>query len=296
MDSLVTKGQRSCPASLKRMLEGPDYIIVWLVPFAVYLILALLYTYHFMTAPSLCVIMTILGVFGSCAFFIFQGRYEAWFALSIALLPAITAGTFFGLYFYDSYAIFPMFYANSRTYTNVLPSQPSAAVADAGMIVFSSESYVHTNQSVGYITEEGRTYCVAPVRDRSATQHVQFWAVGINCCAEKGGFYCDSTGDAAAHAGVVVFDNDGIFAKSRYDYYERARLKAEAEFSLLSTAKPLYIRWVQDSNLDMLSNHYGNQATLFLVIVSVFYLFLSAGLAYALCGQQQQQKRPVTVV
>ena len=37
--------------------------------------------------------------------------------------------------------IFAQFYKHSRTYTNVVPSEPSASVADAGRIVFTDESH-----------------------------------------------------------------------------------------------------------------------------------------------------------
>ena len=45
-------------------------------------------------------------------------------------------------------------------------------------------------------------YCVAPILDPSSTTRVEFWAVGMDCCAERGDFQCgDATaeGTAAAH-------------------------------------------------------------------------------------------------
>lgn len=274
---------------MKVVLEAPDFLITWLVSFSSFFALVLFYTYSFMTVPSVCIIITALGVFSSFFSFLFRARYRLCFPLAIALLPAVIIGSFLGLYVYDRYTIFPMFYTNSRLYTNVLPSQPSAAVSDAGKIVFSSESYVYSNQSVGFISETGSTYCAAPVLDTSPTLHVQFWAVGIDCCGEKSEFYCDSASNEQAHSGIVVFDNNGFFQQSRHDYYEKARLKAEAEFSLLSAPNPMYIRWVTDGNLNMLSNYYHNQAVILLVISCIIYFGVSAGLAYVL---NDPRKRP----
>eukprot|EP00971_Amphidinium_carterae_P070432 1393170-Amphidinium_carterae.1 len=41
-----------------------------------------------------------------------------------------------------------------------------------------------------------------------------------------------------------VFDNNGYFEEARYKYYQRARDKAEATYSLNSVTRPLYVRWV----------------------------------------------------
>jgi len=202
--------------------------------------------------------------------------------LGTGVLVSVLAGTMFGLYVYDKCAVFPKFYANSRLYTNVVPSQPAAAVFDAGKIVFTSESYVDVARSAGYLTETGYTYCAAPIRDSTSPLQVEFWAVGLGCCNDRGSFSCDSAGDAAAHAGIAVFDNNGFFDKSNYDQYQLAKEKAEASFKLISTPEPLFVRWVTEDNLDMLSNYYKMQTSLLLFMFCIMQLIGLVGLALIL--------------
>jgi len=249
------------------------FLVVWLVPSAVFIFLCLLYTFAFLAVPSVCILASILFGIGSLILFLARKRGPFFFPLAIVSVLAIGSGTFCGLYAFDQFAIFPSFYANSRLYTNVLPSQPSAAVADAGKLVFTSESYVDAQRSVSYVTERGNTYCAAPVRDSGNAPQIEFWAVGIDCCSD-GDFYCDASGEQRAHAGIAVFDNIGFFAASRRDNYEKARQKAESAYAIESSKEPMYIRWVREDNLNMLARQYTVKAAIFLVCVSVAHALI----------------------
>jgi len=267
---------------VSKLFREPVFLILWLVPFASYLFLTLLYSYGFLAVPSVCIIFSVIAGIVSLFFVAFRATNASFLPLGMTICIAGIVGTVLGLFVYDSYAVFPMFYSNTRLYSNVVPSQPSAAVSDAGTLVFSSESRVDTEHSVSYITEQGYTYCVAPVRDTSGTKHVEFWATGIGCCGDAGDFYCDASADPSAHGGIVVFDNTGIFENARRDYYEKARKKAEASFGLLSSEEPMYVRWVKEDNLSMLSRYYRDKAVASIIIVSFVYLAASFGIAFAL--------------
>lgn len=254
------------------------FLIAWLVPFFVFVATSLIWTYAFFSAASFCVLWSLLGASISCILIVTP--LKPWTRpTGIGCLLAFIFASVVGLYLYDSFAIFPKFYGNTRKYTNVVPAEPAGAVADAGKIVFTRESYVDVTQSIGYIMEDGVTYCAAPIRDGSGIERMEFWAVGVGCCSAKGEFYCDAAGDSSAHSGIVVFDNNGYFNEARFDYYEKARRKAEAEYSLQSVFMPVYVRWVKESNLDMLSNQYRDKAILFQVIFCVLWLGISAALA-----------------
>lgn len=259
----------------------PDFLIVFWMPFVVFAVLLLLFSNAFMQLPSVCCILSALAAAGSIFLIVIRNRGHVWFPLGVACLLATGLGTLSGFYVYDQYACFPLFYANSRIYSNVVPSQPSGAVADAGKITFSSETAVDANHSVGYINEKGRIYCVAPVRDKSGSTLIQFWAVGLDCCDSTGGFACDQAADQSAGAGVRVFDNSGFFYDSRKDFYIKARRKAEASFGLVSADAPMYIRWVRQDNLDMLSKEYSGKAVAVLVLFLVLGAVGSALLAFA---------------
>eukprot|EP00439_Symbiodinium_sp_Y106_P022459 s1649_g2.t1 len=79
----------------------------------------------------------------------------------------------------------------SMTYENVVPSENSAIVADAGRVSFATEAFLDQRRSVGFAAEDGHTYCVAPVASRvSRAAEVNFWAVGVDCCSLQGHFEC----------------------------------------------------------------------------------------------------------
>mmetsp|Transcript_112985 Transcript_112985/g.326452 ORF Transcript_112985/g.326452 Transcript_112985/m.326452 type:complete len:337 (+) Transcript_112985:82-1092(+) len=258
----------------------PDFVIVWLMPWAVFAFLVLLFENGFMNFPSACILLTALAASGSIFLLLIMHKGHVWLPLGTGCLLASLLGAVVGLYVYDQYACFPMFYANSRIYTNVVPSQPSGAVADAGKITFSSETAVDTNHSVGFMSEKGSTFCVAPVRDKSGSTLIQFWAVGVDCCGSVGDFICDDAADANADAGIRVFDNNGFFYDSRKDFYIKARRKAEATYGLVSAEAPMYIHWVRQGSLDMLAQQYASKAASSTFCFLVVYLMGSGLFAY----------------
>jgi len=276
------EASKSLAVSAKHALSSFSFQIIALVPFLTFLTVELLYSLGFLAIPSVCILVTIFGVVASWILMLMWRRGALFGPVGFSCCAAVLIGTLLGLFFYDQYAIFPKFYRNSAIYANVVPTQPSAAVADAGKIVFTHDSTVDTNHSVGFITEQGSTYCAAPIRDNNPMTRVEFWAVGIDCCGELGDFTCDSAGNPDAHAGIVVFDNNGFFTSSRHDYYDKARLKAEAQWSLLSRPSPLYVRWVAQTELTMLENYYTVQLIVALVVTPVLYLGASCGLAFLL--------------
>lgn len=246
-----------CRARLWDLLQRPDFLTVWLIPTAIYLVTSLLWGYQFLYRPSACILWTAAGVL-YCAGLLWLKEVDRhiYTPMGSLGLPAFLVGSLIGLYLYDHCIIYTEFYANSRLYTNVVPGQPAAAVMDAGKVTFSPEAFVDTAQSAGAVDESGTTYCAAPVRDGSGIRRLEFWAVGMGCCGDFGEFTCDAAGDPNAKAGIIVFDNNGYFGESRYEHYERARLKAQAQFSLQSVSSSAYVRWVHHSELDKLAREY----------------------------------------
>jgi hypothetical protein len=193
-------------------------------------------------------------------------------------MAAIASGASLGLYCYGSYGYFAMLYDHSRTYENVVPSTSGLAVADAGRIVFEAGAKVDQSQAVGYGDATGDRYCVAPIRGPSsdAKSHVEFWAVGINCCGWLGEFTCDDAADANARSGIVVMDGPDLIVDSNRDHYVHARRKAEARFGIAAAESPMYVRWVNSDNLDLLVTHYTWKSWAFIMIAALLYSALSA--------------------
>jgi len=196
--------------------------------------------------------------------------------VGVSCLGAVLVGTLCGLFCYDSYGFFSFIYQNSRTYQNTVPSQPAAAVADAGRLVFSSESFIDQTKSAGYAAPNGIRYCVAPIRDTAPGGRVEFWAAGYDCCGWQGSFMCDAAAVPEARGGIVVFDSPGILPQeSNRDYYDLARRKAEAYFDLAGTENPVYVRWVENDQLDMLSKFYWRRCAIFITLATLVWGFVT---------------------
>lgn len=209
--------------------------------------------------------------------------------LGLAGLVAIIVGTIFGMYCYDAYGYLNFIYGNARTYQNVVVSEPAASVADAGRMNFAAEAFVDQGKAAGYAAEDGSRYCVAPLRDLVKTTHVEFWAVGYDCCKWNGGFKCDASADPNARGGVVVFDNPGWFTTSNRDYYDLARKKAESLYGLVSCKKPLYVRWVANNKLDKLQKFYQWRTALFIFLSTLLYGLVSLMPVWTGCERKHNE-------
>eukprot|EP00933_Yihiella_yeosuensis_P071709 TRINITY_DN79941_c0_g1_i1.p1 TRINITY_DN79941_c0_g1~~TRINITY_DN79941_c0_g1_i1.p1 ORF type:complete len:305 (+),score=41.54 TRINITY_DN79941_c0_g1_i1:94-1008(+) len=285
MDDVNTTllGKPKQQSRLTQVLKQRDFWVIWIVPFAVYVFLDIFYVVGFMALPTICILTSVFFMIVAAGLFVVRNTSVRFLLPISMLIPlSVVAGTILGLYTYDVYGCFPMFYQNARIYTEVVPSQSSAAVADAGKLIFDQASYVDRQKGVGYITERGNLFCVAPIRDASPPAEVEFWAVGIGCCSPQGDFWCDASKDQKAKGGVVVFDNNGMFASSRFDEYDKARRKAQSIYGLLSTSQPTYVRWVTTKDLNLLANEYRMKAILCCTVSIVLYGLCLAVITYAI--------------
>merc|ERR1719379_1338649 len=159
-------------------------------------------------------------------------------------------GCLCGLYNYYTHMMQYWTYDENRAYSNVLPTEPAEAHADAGKIVFAHTSRVDTSRAVGF--KSGSTYCVAPILDDTQGDRVEYWAAGVDCCPARGDFACDDAFNPKAKSGVVILDTTGgdtavsagettagfSMWKSKRDYYVKAVRLAEAHFSITSAEFP----------------------------------------------------------
>jgi len=262
-----------------------NFLVVFIGTWLCFTATLLLFTYGYMKIPFLCWLWTatvLVLIAVAIAFHFLARRGQVTVALSTGCFIAVVLGSLLGLYVYDTAAIYPMFYRHARKYSNVVSSEPSAAVADAGKLTFNEQARVDVNKSVGYIAEDGVVYCVAPVLDPTKQPRIEYWAAGIDCCASTGDFRCDALSNPRAQGGVVVFDNNGWFTPARYPFYQKARAKAEAQFLLQSVGDPLFIRWVEKDNLNYLSDYYSNRAMWYVIVMLLVFLILSALLSLGL--------------
>eukprot|EP01066_Platyproteum_vivax_P007386 Platyproteum_vivax@DN2878_c0_g1_i1.p1 len=131
-----------------------------------------------------------------------------------------------------------------------MPDQPGNRFSDAGRISFSEGSRVDTAHSVGY--RAGKMFCVAPIMDGSESSPIHYWAAGVDCCGEAGGFRCDSSGDEKAIGGIVLNALD--IQKSRIllfgegsllTPFRKAIAKAAATYKIKAASDPIIVKWLR---------------------------------------------------
>lgn len=211
-------------------------------------------------------------------------RNAQFLPMGICVLISSLCGAGTGAILYDKFGYFSILYQYTRIYDNVVPIQKAATVTDAGRLVFSVGSKVDTHNSAGVVATDGNEYCAAPIRASPDDTHIEFWAVGRNCCNNLGYFNCDATDNKEARAGAVQFENGGIWRRGRSDQYDAARQKAEATFGLDSPAEPIYVSWVTAKELDFLSSTYTTKALGFALLAFILYGGISVGFVWVLCN------------
>jgi len=138
----------------------------------------------------------------------------------------------------------------SRTYTDVLPGEPAVAHADAGTLIFSTDSRVDLGKVVGYKTT-GAVYCVAPIlkKDPIVSSRVEYWAAGTDCCHARSGFSCGDAWQRHARVGMVLPEalpsKSWLFPGSREQYLKAAE-EAAGVYGLLLGEEPLFVTWARD--------------------------------------------------
>lgn len=156
-----------------------------------------------------------------------------------------------------------------RSYTNVYPDGDGLQFQDAGKMQFVLDAGASGLQSVGF-TYDGTLYCAAPilssecassgscgctsdscaVGSSSLPAHTDFWAVGVDCCDDVGGFRCGGgvNSSIADRFGLVLRDSaeQGVKDAARLPYM-RAVQAASDKFGLVAPEQPVLIQWSDGS-------------------------------------------------
>jgi len=157
-----------------------------------------------------------------------------------------------------------------RSYSGVYVQQPAIAFADASFIRFAGDAKVDDTKGVGYVALESGLdrYCVAPIVDSASVGHVEFWAVGINCCGKRGGFECGAAGEPGVHDGLVVRDprqHDVLYewmgkylapSIARREIFIEAIKQAEAVHGITYNVEPILLRWTQQAKVEVLAQEW----------------------------------------
>lgn len=183
---------------------------------------------------------------------------------------ATAVASVLGMYNYYSHMFFFWSYLDNGVYTNLLPSEPAEAHADAGKLFFSDNSHVDTTKAAGY--KDGSVYCVAPILDDVPIAKVQYYAVGVDCCSARADFNCDDAWNPQAKSAVVVLESNNWFPSLRDKYMEAVEL-CQSTYDIFSSANPVFVRWVAEP--EVIQDDYWRSGIGFLVAAVCIYLLVS---------------------
>eukprot|EP00747_Dinoflagellata_sp_TGD_P163699 gnl/TRDRNA2_/TRDRNA2_182665_c0_seq1.p1 gnl/TRDRNA2_/TRDRNA2_182665_c0~~gnl/TRDRNA2_/TRDRNA2_182665_c0_seq1.p1 ORF type:complete len:409 (-),score=76.91 gnl/TRDRNA2_/TRDRNA2_182665_c0_seq1:363-1589(-) len=207
--------------------------------------------------------------------------------MGVLCCVAVIIGLLAGTVVYLKHLIFFYSYDDFQHYTNVIASQPSPRFADASMLYFASSTRLDTSRAVGYkASDTGTTFCVAPIVDSSLglEQDINYFAVGIDCCAARGHFVCDGAASEAT-ASLVVLNPDMVFEPitawlvNRFsdfpkEDYHRAIELDEAVFGMHAADKIQFLRWTPDPH-GTLYTHWRNAEKLVKNIAIAYFIMSS---------------------
>lgn len=258
----------------KSLTETASFIL----PPVIFAGVTLAATYFFNHYPGLVWAIVGLCLFIGGIFFLTGGQEndQPLMFLGLMCLGTVVLGGVVGGANYSWHMRSYYHFVDSREYTNVLPSEPAAAHADAGKIIFSAGAVVDKTKSVGY--NHGSLYCVAPIIDTYTLPRVEYWAVGVDCCAPRSDFACDDALKGGVRGGMVISDG-GFLQHGNAEYYHRAVQVAQAAFDLQSAPEPIYVRWVADPTA--VNDALLTTATLVCVGAIVGQILLNSGVALA---------------
>jgi len=205
-----------------------------------------------------------------------------WKSLGCCVLFMSVIGMLLGLHDYHTYIWRYQVYQASPEYVNVVATQDPGAMQDAGSITFRSDSFVDVSRSLGH--KDGDVFCVAPVLNHEIAAGkpapgqslitIKYWAVGLNCCSQRGSFDC---GPGGGQPGGLVVKEMSPFATPLVPKYRTAVSQAAATFGVLAPADLLLVEWGTDKGARATELH--DQGVQFFVRVVYIYILVVLGAA-----------------
>mmetsp|Transcript_48584 Transcript_48584/g.77322 ORF Transcript_48584/g.77322 Transcript_48584/m.77322 type:complete len:307 (-) Transcript_48584:25-945(-) len=266
-DVFKQKTQRFCLPNLT------DSQMLVLSTTVVYFLTLCLYYFAFFRHAKVVLLFTAASLLSCPAFAMLNGKRRFEVSLAACCGVALLLGAIAGLYSYASFGFFSWKLFTSRTYENVVPSEDPGIVADGGKMSFAKEAYLDQARSVGFAAEDGNLYCAAPISSHSGPKEdVNFWAVGLNCCALSGRFECDAAPKQTGH-GLILWDQP--------QHFHDARRKSAATFGIHGVEDPIFLRWVSREQFLDMQRSYDREAAFFATFTTMLLAAGSSTLAWA---------------
>lgn len=228
-------------------------------PFAVFLwVMCLwLFLYHF--SHDACTVLTAL-VGLACAGIVLLWSLGNWTTVGPApLLPfgllsmaALLAGIIMGQTGLVLHWRQWWWFQTGQYFDGTTATTPAGSRVDGAILSFRNSegtyngTYVDNLRSAGF--KDTHMYCVAPILSALASDasllRVNYWAVGMDCCEESGGFSCDDSRKPAGGYGMVMLNHGFPCPDCNVGQFEKAIVKAQALHGLVSAPGFLFVRWV----------------------------------------------------
>jgi len=262
----VGRDGSSNPSPLDAPLKKPEAPVMSLsmqlwfgarLPFCAFIIIAGAFTYTYHAFPILPWFLVVLALDFALlvtwpAKEIGTARRKAWdWAPMASWILAVSCAIGFGL---SNYAVIEGWVNTTflKEYNSVNFDTDPRSVRDAGVLNFAIDTALDTTKSAGYKFWLDK-YCAAPVvkRGDSTAAPVGFWAVGLGCCENRGGFSCGDAGISGANSGVPVrHQKFGVFhtAPEKEAAYHSAVKMAAAAHGLEVANEVVFVTWAKDAH------------------------------------------------
>lgn len=173
--------------------------------------------------------------------FLMLSKGTAWRILSFICLLFTAMGFYLGRYDRGKYVAEYGIYKRAPHFSDVVATENPGAYQDAGSLDFTVDTRIDTARGLGY-SNDG-VWCVAPIISGDGpVDSVGFWAVGENCCRQRGHFSCAAGTNESLREGTVVLDTRHIH-NSDIEQYRTAAQMAAAAYSVYLPADPVFVKW-----------------------------------------------------
>jgi len=228
---------RKAPSRTKPL----DFMVIVLLPWMVFSLVVSLFAFAYQEfAPLVWALVAASALLG--LLFVSMGGASgraAQLALGFLILSSVGLGVPVGVYIQSTYTAEYYRIDGGAAYQKVSPAAPGASYADASVVEFDPGATVGVQQSLGYM-KMGTVYCVAPILGPGAAASPSFWAAGVNCCSQRGGFSCGGQGGAEIRNGVRLDDGAGNFA-------DAARMASAGRGGEADPGGRVFLRWTADA-------------------------------------------------
>jgi len=217
-----------------------------------------------------------------------KDRPWLWWIGAINLVGTVVA-LVIGFFLYFRFLCYYWKYNEMRTYTNVAAAQDGSAFKDGNMILFTQDTKLDPQRSVGFKSKwTGESYCAAPIVDSTMSNgaDISYWAIGTDCCGPRAEFHCDDAGDWSTRSALIVLEPQDVVRPAMkwavrgasYPHYKEAIKLQEATYYTKAARHATLVYWTRDPIAK--KDEFYNKAKNICVWLSVVYVVLIVGFTY----------------